>query len=77
MVNSSKAEEFRRESRVNSKECLGCGYYNLCRGGCARQRVGAAIHSGEKNYFCKAYQLFFHKELSKLQFIAAQIQKNR
>lgn len=73
MAQSSKAVEFSEESKVTSKECLECEYFSLCNGGCARQREGTEIHSGEKNYYCNAYRLFFQKELSKLQFIAEQI----
>jgi uncharacterized protein len=77
ILNKKRATDFVEESIVSAKECLGCEYYALCRGGCARQRVGSEIHSGEKNYFCIAYKEFFKETLPKMQYIAEVIQKRR
>lgn len=47
--------------------CSGCGYYPLCRGGCARH------WSGGSNYFCRSYQMFFKAALPRMKQIAARI----
>ena len=56
--NSKKAQDFMEDSIEKPKECLECGYYGLCRGGCRRWRD---VYGGGLgvNYLCEGYKLFF------------------
>ena len=52
MANSSRANEFIRESLTVDQKCKSCRYYMLCRGGgCKRSRA-------DRDY-CEAYKKFF------------------
>lgn len=46
---------FIMESRRIRESCAGCGYENLCRGGCRRDRTEDLT----KNRYCEAYRAFF------------------
>ena len=50
---------FVRWSRQIHEDCRSCQWYELCRGGCRRNREPVTENSSGKNYFCSAYQGFF------------------
>ena len=56
-----KREEigFIERSGKLSKECTGCAYYSLCRGGCQRNRDFQEKTGYFQNYFCESYRMFF------------------
>lgn len=51
------------------RECRGCRYLPLCRGGCRRDRETAGGRIG-KNRWCKAYQEFFDYALPRMKHLA-------
>lgn len=51
--------QFIEQSYHHSEACKACGYFELCRGGCRRNRFYDESQSGFKNYFCTAYKMFF------------------
>lgn len=61
---------FMEESLKISEDCLNCRYLPLCRGGCQRNRVKQEDGT-YKNYFCKAYRIFFDECADELVQIAA------
>ena len=54
-----EAQEFIEESLKLESECRKCQYYQLCRGGCQRQRECVFEEGYYRNYYCKGFQLFF------------------
>ena len=58
--------DFRKESVLGFESCLECRWYQLCRGGCRRDRQGTDLHQVGANYFCSAYQLFFDYAVPRL-----------
>ena len=50
---------FLQRSQKALERCRGCRWLPLCRGGCCRDREGAAGAPLGENYFCPAYQEFF------------------
>lgn len=57
----AKFWQFIKGSASESRKCLSCAYYNLCRGGCKRERIDL-----EK---CAAYKRFFDYALPALRKI--------
>lgn len=57
----AKREEmgFVERSCLLDTKCKVCRYYSLCRGGCQRNREYDSETGLYKNYFCKAYTIFF------------------
>ncbi len=68
-----KREEigFIERSGKLSKECTGCAYYSLCRGGCQRNRDFQEKTGYFQNYFCESYRMFFDACLEKMKEVAA------
>lgn len=65
------------ESSINQdKECKGCAYFPLCRGGCNRHRYEREGMPGKRNYFCEAYRMFFGHSMGRLMEIAGKIAAN-
>ena len=57
---SDKMQEFIRTSIYDSTKCKACDVYNLCRGGCRRDRDLATNGiAGENNIYCKALYDFY------------------
>lgn len=65
--------DFIKESRNLSRECRACPWYALCRGGCRRHRA----EGGGRNYFCRAYQMFFEKCSQRMEEVAKYIKELR
>lgn len=61
---------FIRNSQIVNDACKVCSYYKICRGGCWRNRDFNTETGCYDNYFCKSYQIFFDRCMSKMQEIA-------
>lgn len=61
------AKEFVEQSRLAYATCKQCKHYDLCRGGCRRDRMDNLID----NYFCSALYDFFDYAKERMQQIAA------
>ncbi len=57
---------FIASSTRQEAECLQCQYYDLCRGGCRRDRQRADMKALGKSCFCDAYRRFFPYALPRL-----------
>ena len=60
--------------------CKTCPYYQICRGGCQRQRDPMRNEAGGnseyyKNYFCESYRMFFDACLDRLVKVAEEIRR--
>ena len=51
---------FCARSRSLPAECRECRWLSICRGGCFRNRIETGTAMG-KNYFCRAYSMFFER----------------
>lgn len=47
-------------------ECRECRWFRLCRGGCRRDRQGAALSQIGENRLCPAFQMFFEHAVPRL-----------
>ncbi len=65
MISGSIAESFVNASRHIHNECRNCRYYNICRGGCRRDRESYAGQPG-LNVHCTAYKKFFSHALPRM-----------
>ncbi len=63
---SEKHRGFIEESFVIHKNCKGCKYYALCRGGCKRDRVNGFA----ENKYCRAYYSFFEYAYERMRAVA-------
>lgn len=61
-----KHRAFIEESYLIHKNCKSCKYYNLCRGGCKRDRINGFSH----NKYCDAYFAFFEYAVPRMAEIA-------
>ena len=64
-----KHREFINESLIIHKNCKGCRFRMLCRGGCKRDRINGFT----ENRYCKAYQCFFEYAGERMASIAKSI----
>lgn len=53
--------EFLERSKLLSKDCASCRFYELCRGGCQRYRDFNSMTGLYDNYFCPSFQRFFDR----------------
>lgn len=59
-INEKRKEiKFLERSLNLEEDCLKCVYYQMCRGGCQRNRDLQELTGKYKNYFCIAYKMFF------------------
>lgn len=63
--------KFVENSKTHSLECRKCKYFNICRGGCNRNRIEG--HS----QFCESYKMLFDTHFDKMIEIAKEINKRR
>lgn len=57
---SDKMQEFIKTSIYDSTKCKACDMYNICRGGCRRDRdLSTAGAAGENNIYCEALYDFY------------------
>ena len=60
-------KKFIDEGKCVPDQCLNCGYYMLCRGGCRRNYVDGI------NFYCESYKMFFSYAYEKLYKLAMRI----
>jgi len=64
---------FIASSARQEPECVQCRYYDLCRGGCRRDRQQADMKTLGKSCFCDAYRQFFPYALPRLWQLVQQV----
>lgn len=67
--------KFVQSSRNQTSECISCGFYPVCRGGCYRYRTIPG-KDGMKNCLCEGYRMFFAHTLGRMQEIAEVLMGN-
>lgn len=60
---TGKHEDFLHQSEIIHEKCKTCKYYNLCRGGCKRDRINGFT----ENRYCRAYYNFFEYAMTRLE----------
>lgn len=70
MKNCRRAAEFVEISRHIDPKCRECRYFNLCRGGCRRNREPLVNDELALNYYCQAFRSFFEYAGSRLKELA-------
>ncbi|MBQ5986739.1 MAG: anaerobic sulfatase maturase [Clostridia bacterium] len=65
------AKRFLSSSYKLPAECFGCEWFNLCKGGCRRNREPFAGDVPSDNQFCGAYKAFFAHAAPRMKQIAA------
>ncbi len=68
---SERAGRFVEVSQNKARECAGCRWFYLCRGGCRRSREPFAEGKPALNYFCPAFKELFEYAAPRLHQIAA------
>lgn len=66
---------FIEKSREVDSDCKQCKWYQLCRGGCRRDRDDFVSEKLTKTYLCEAYKEFFEYAYPRLYEIASKIAK--
>lgn len=67
LMNSKTAKDFVNTSVAMHPKCKTCQYFNLCRGGCRREREQSSFDSaGKLNRYCEAYKSFFEQNYERL-----------
>lgn len=70
LYNHKKANEFNQSSFGIHKDCLNCKYFQLCRGGCRRNKEPFENVETSKTKFCDAYYQFFDYSVDRFVEIA-------
>jgi len=73
---SAVAQRFIQESTNVQDECKACGYYQLCRGGCKRDRALLPDGAYGLNEFCAAHKAFFAYALPRMEQAAMMVGRN-
>lgn len=68
--NAENANRFIDVSRHIAPECKTCRWFDICKGGCRRDREPFVDDKPGSNYFCTAYQEFLAYSIERLQHIA-------
>lgn len=61
LLECDRAKSFVEASLKLDAECPQCEYYGICRGGCRRERTADG-----KNRLCKAFRLFYERNMTRL-----------
>ncbi len=74
LVSSDRQVAFGRAKADLTRQCRACNVRDLCNGGCPKHRIAQSA-DGEPghNYFCEAYQRFFHHSAPAMRFMADQL----
>ena len=59
LKNSDKSKRFIEMSKFIDPQCKACKWFNLCRGGCRRNREPFKDENQVLNYYCSSYREFF------------------
>lgn len=59
LYQSKTKRRFAGTKRQVNAQCLVCRHFDICRGGCLKDRMVTAGVSDDISYFCRAYQQFF------------------
>lgn len=73
MLTSQRGRQFVTDSLPVADECRSCPYYEICRGGCRRDREPLDTENGTLNRYCQGYKAFFEHALPRLQQIARSV----
>ncbi len=73
MIGSGTAKNFVEKSKFVCDECKSCQYYNLCRGGCRREREPFTDGHPILNRHCQAYRKFFADSAGKMLDMARRV----
>lgn len=66
------AQEFVAESTILNEACKSCKWFNLCRGGCKRNRDETHL-----NYYCESFKSFYDYSYSRFKELAVKFSNNR
>ena len=77
LMQRSRARTFRRARRRLPKECEGCEWEDLCRGGCLKDRQRVSQNFDVPTYFCRTYQRFLAHTAEPIRKLAAELQATR
>ncbi|MBN2594385.1 MAG: SPASM domain-containing protein [Sedimentisphaerales bacterium] len=74
LATSSKKKTFARNKQKLCDKCIVCRHFDICRGGCMKDRVRWNEKLGEReSYFCESYKQFFDYTVPRFMQIAAGI----
>ena len=71
LMNQPVSHEFVEESRIAYDKCKDCKHYNVCRGGCRRDR----LDNPADNYYCSALYNFFDYAMERMLKVIEKLQK--
>ena len=72
LIRCDKAKEFVQSSYIESIDCLECHYYNLCKGGCRKNKDNL-----NKTRYCEAIKGFLKYSIDRFEEIARIVSTNR
>ena len=75
LLKSKKAKQFVETSMGINEDCKDCKYYQLCRGGCRRNKEPFETVESVKTKFCSAFYNFFDYTIERFTEIASIIEK--
>ena len=75
-INAKRKEiGFVERSLLLDEECKACEYFNICHGGCQRNRDLNELTGKYQNYFCESYKMFFAACLPQMKEMVKTLEK--
>ncbi len=73
---SARKRAFAREKQNLDNKCLVCRYFDICRGGCMKDRIRLREGNfGSESYFCESYKKFFDYTMRRFMQIGSAIRE--
>ncbi len=70
MLTGDAARRFVAPSLAAHPDCMECGYYFICRGGCRRDSEPIPADAPAKSRFCESYKRFFGHALARMRALS-------
>lgn len=75
-INARRGDSgFLEQSLQGLEQCQKCQYYQLCRGGCRRDRQSQDLGTIGENYFCPSFKAFFAHAAPKMAQLLRQVNR--
>ncbi|MBW8016572.1 MAG: anaerobic sulfatase maturase [Planctomycetes bacterium] len=73
LASSPKKRQFNKRKRELPNKCIVCRHYDICRGGCPKDRRIADSDLKMETFFCDSYKKIFDYTLPKIWQLAAEV----
>jgi len=77
LIETETTRRFIDDSKIQNEECIKCNYFNLCRGGCRRNREPFKEGCPDLNYYCESYKEFLNYAGERMHQVARMVANHK